>query len=126
MTMSYSYKPVLLKAFLENANESGVASFGKVVNDFLDFYMHRRLSNEVIEQGNSVVCKTDCSIEEARELILRYPYDRYNRRGIMQLISEDDTLHFSASIWSKLSGHDFEIIKRICDNKIAQYYDRLS
>lgn len=111
---------------VENANESGVASFGKVINDFLDFYMHRRLSNEVIEQGDSVVCKTDCSIEEARALILRYPYDRYNRRGIMQLISEDDTLHFSASIWSKLSGHDFEIIKRICDNKIAQYYDRLS
>lgn len=126
MKMDHSYKPVLLKVFLANANELGVASFGRVVDAFLDFYMQRRLNNQIVEQADSITCKSDCSKEEARALILKYPYDRYNGHGIMKLISGDDTLHFNASIWRKLSDHDFEIIKRICDNKIAQYYDKVS
>ena len=125
MTMSYSYKPVLLKAFLANADKSGIASFERVVDTFYDFYAQRRKNNEVVEQEDSVVCKSDCSKEEVRALILRYPYDRYNKREIMQLISSDDTLHFNKSIWFKLSENDFELIKRICDNKITTYYDRL-
>lgn len=126
MKMDHSYKPVLLKTFLANANEFGVAPFGEVVDAFFDYYAQRRINNMVVEQSDSVTCKQDCSKDEVRALILRYPYDRYYRRGIMLLNSEDNTLHFNKSIWGKLSEHDFELIKRICDNKITQYYDRLT
>ena len=125
MTMTCSYKPVLMEAFLANANKEGVASFEKVIDSFYDFYMQRKNHNEVVEQEDSEMCKPDCSREKARKLILRYPFDRYHKHNILHLNPEDNTLHFNESIWNKLSVNDFEIIKRICNNKILQYYDGL-
>lgn len=127
MKMTLSYKPVFLLAFLKNADGSGTASLDSIAVDFYDFYNKRKMNNEIVEKPGSdaVVLKDDFNLEEAKSLILRYPYDRFKKQNIM-LRNNDDTICFEHSKWSKLSTKDFSIIKEICNKKIEQYYDAIN
>ena len=46
MDMSYSYKPVLLKAIYEYMDTSGRVALPDVVDYFIDFYEDRKLTRE--------------------------------------------------------------------------------
>jgi hypothetical protein len=44
MDMSFSYKPVLLKAMLEHVDDNGRVLVEDLVNYFMDFYSARKVS----------------------------------------------------------------------------------
>ncbi|MEG0597555.1 MAG: DEAD/DEAH box helicase, partial [Oscillospiraceae bacterium] len=54
MDMSYSYKPVLLKAILLYADEKGRVKLSDIVAYFRDYYEARRAAGLVVEKPNSI------------------------------------------------------------------------
>ena len=122
MDMSYSYKPVFLKAVLTHCSVDGIADLNQIVLYFLHFYSNRQSSGLFTEKPNSVFAKPDCSFEEAQKVILKYPYDRFRTMQVLSLNEAKTHIQFNPSLWEQLTGEDKEAITSICDEKLAGYY----
>ncbi|MDD6847422.1 MAG: hypothetical protein PUD53_01385 [Oscillospiraceae bacterium] len=57
MDMSYSYKPVLLKAVLTHADANGRVKISDIVDYFRSFYEARRKAGLIVEKTNSIYAK---------------------------------------------------------------------
>lgn len=59
MDMSFSYKPVLLKAVFDHVDEDGKIRIVDIVNYFIDFYEERKDNGLIAEKPNSIYQKVD-------------------------------------------------------------------
>jgi len=57
MDMSYSYKPVLIKAILAHADKAGCIRLSDIVAYFKEFYEGRRSAGLTVEKSNSIFSK---------------------------------------------------------------------
>ena len=62
--MSYSYKPVLLKAVYEYMDSSGRVALSDVVDYFIDFYKDRKAHGMIAEKSTSIYQKGGSKIME--------------------------------------------------------------
>ena len=125
MDMSYSYKPVLIKAVLLYADEKGRVKLSDIVTYFRDFYERRRAAGLVVEKANSIYAKGDYTDKDAERNILANPFKRFED---MQMLRHTKTLGIveaDGAVWENLSQEGKAEIERICDQKLAEYYARL-
>lgn len=126
MDMSYSYKPVLLKAILACADDKGRVKLGDIVDYFRAFYEARRAAGLVVEKANSLYAKGGYTDAQAQRNILANPFKRFED---MQMLHHTKTLgiiQVDASVWKKLTPQDKADIAQICDEKLAHYFSRLA
>lgn len=57
MDMSFSYKPVLLKAMFDHVDENGRVRVEDIVDYFIEFYSDRKNRGLVVEKKTSIYCK---------------------------------------------------------------------
>jgi hypothetical protein len=125
MDMSYSYKPVLIKAVLLYADEKGRVKLSDIVAYFRDFYERRRAAGLVVEKANSIYAKGGYTDKDAERNILANPFKRFED---MQMLRHTKTLgivEVDGAVWENLSQEGKAEIERICDQKLAEYYARL-
>ena len=77
MDMSYSYKPVLIKAVLMHADEKVKIKLDDIVSYFRSYYEDRRSNGLVVEKANSIFAKGDYTDKEAQRNILSNPFKRF-------------------------------------------------
>ena len=77
MDMSYSYKPVLLKAVLQFADDKGRVKLSDIVTYFREFYESRRAAGLVVEKANSIYAKGGYTDAQAQRNILSNPFKRF-------------------------------------------------
>ena len=126
MDMSYSYKPVLIKAILLYADEKGRVKLDDIVSYFRSYYEGRRAAGLAVEKKNSIFAKGGYTTKEAERNILSNPFKRFED---MQMLHHTKTLgivQVDESVWKKLSKAEKEEIEKICDEKLEQYYGRFS
>ena len=70
MDMSYSYKPVLLKAVLLYADDKGRVKLSDIVTYFREFYEARRAAGLVVEKANSIYAKGGYTDAQAQRIEL--------------------------------------------------------
>lgn len=73
MDMSYSYKPVLLLAFLDLMDENGRANIDEIVAFFKNFYQERRKAGKPVEKANSIFTRTEVSDAESKKTFCAIP-----------------------------------------------------
>lgn len=122
MDMSYSYKPILLKAMLEHTSEDGIADLHQIVLYFLQFYASRHDEGKFAEKPNSVFANPACSFEDAQRVILKYPYDRFRTMQALSLSDDKTQIAFNKALWEQLTNEDKTSIIAICEEKLANYY----
>ena len=125
MDMSYSYKPVLIKAILLYADEKGLIKLDDIVSYFRSYYEGRRASGLPVEKKNSIFAKGDYTDKEAERNILSNPFKRFED---MQMLRHTKTLgivQVDESVWKRLSTEEKAEIERICGEKLESYYARL-
>ena len=64
MNMSYSYKPIFLKALLQYADVNGRMSAWSIVSYFRQFFDNRRNANLIVEKQNSVYINAQISDDD--------------------------------------------------------------
>ena len=126
MDMSYSYKPVLLKAVLKYADGNGRISLQDIVVYFRSFYENRRNAGLKVENANSIFAKGDYTDKEAERNILSNPFKRFEDMNMMRHTKTLGIVEVDRSVWKKLTDADKEQIGKICDEKLEQYYRRIS
>ena len=74
MDMSFSYKPVLLKAIYEYMDSNGRVALPDVVDYFIDFYEDRKAHGMISEKPNSIYQKGGYTKKDVEKNILSNPF----------------------------------------------------
>ena len=125
MDMSYSYKPVLMKAILLYADDKGRVKLDDIVAYFRSYYENRRASGLPVEKKNSIFAKGGHTDKEAERNILANPFKRFED---MQMLRHTRTLgivQVDESVWKHLTKEERAEIAAICDEKLNGYFARL-
>ena len=126
MDMSYSYKPVLIKAILRHADEKGRIQLADIVDYFRAYYEGRRAAGLVVEKPNSLFARGGYTDKEAERNILANPFKRFED---MQMLRHTRTLgivQVDESVWKKLTTGEKAEMEKICEEKLEQYFSRLA
>ncbi len=124
MDMSYSYKPVLIKAILKNADSKGRIKLDDISAYFKDYYEGRRNVGLVVEKSNSIFAKGGYTDKEAQRNILANPFKRFQD---MQMLRHTKTLgivEVEPTVWKNLTEAEKSEIEKICDEKLEMYFER--
>ena len=123
MDMSYSYKPVLMKAILLYADDKGRVKLDDIVAYFRSYYENRRASGLPVEKKNSIFAKGGYTDKEAERNILANPFKRFED---MQMLRHTRTLgivQVDESVWKHLTKEERAEIAAICDEKLNGYFE---
>ena len=126
MDMSYSYKPVLLKAVLLFADDKGRVKLSDIVTYFREFYEARRAAGMVVEKTNSIYAKGGYTDAQAQRNILSNPFKRFEDMQMLHHTKTLGVIQVDESVWKKLTREEKQEIERICDEKLEQYYQRMN
>ena len=77
MDMSFSYKPVLLKAMLKHVDENGRVLIEDIVNYFMEYYRVRQEKGQVVEKKSSIFCKDGYTRKDVERNIFANPFKRF-------------------------------------------------
>lgn len=126
MDMSYSYKPVLLKVVLSYADNKGRVKLSDIVTYFREFYEARRTAGLVVEKANSIYAKGGYTDSQAQRNILSNPFKRFEDMEMLHYTKTLGVIQMDESVWKKLTRKEKQEIERICNEKLEQYYSRLT
>ena len=124
--MSYSYKPVLLKAILHYTDEKGRVKLSDIVTFFRAFYESHRAAGLVVEKSNSIYAKGGYTDAQAQRNILSNPFKRFEDMQMLHHTKTLGVIQVDESVWKKLTREEKQEIERIYDEKLDQYYSRLT
>ena len=124
MDMSYSYKPVLIKAILLCADAKGRVKLEDIVRYFRSYYEGRRLLGQKVEKANSIFAKGGYTDKEAERNILSNPFKRFEDMNMMRHTKTLGIVQVDESVWKALSAEEKMEIERICNEKLTKYYER--
>jgi superfamily II DNA or RNA helicase len=115
MDMSASYKPVMLLAMLDCADDHGRARLADVVEKFRRFYEARKEDGLLVEKASARMAKFDYM-----------PFEKFERRRYLRYDRDLAFLRFEPSLWRQLKPDDLRKLRAICEESINAYYERLN
>ncbi|MFA9399120.1 MAG: DEAD/DEAH box helicase, partial [Clostridiaceae bacterium] len=122
MDMSYSYKPVLLKAMLECTDDKGQVKLNNVIDYFIDFYEDRKKRGLEAEKKKCIYNNEIIYRKEVERNILSNPFKRFEDMRFMEKCKDIEYIRFNQNIWRKLGREDKVWIEEWCDERIRRYY----
>ena len=125
MDMSYSYKPVLLKAIYEYMDSSGRVALPDVVDYFIDFYEDRKVHGMIAEKSTSIYQKGGYTRKDVEKNILSNPFKRFEDMRFLMRCKDVETIEVNPIIFRKLTREDWLHIVDVCDKSLEKYYLRL-
>jgi len=125
MDMSYSYKPVLLKAIYEYMDSSGRVALPDVVDYFIDFYEDRKAHGMIAEKSTSIYRKGGYTRKDVEKNILSNPFKRFEDMRFLMRCKDVETIEVNPIIFRKLTREDWLHIVDACDKSLEKYYLRL-
>lgn len=125
MDMTYSYKPVLIKAIFDLADVKGRVNLSDIVAYFRSFYEARRNAGLITEK-NGLYTRDSYTDAEIRQIILRYPFKRFEAMNMMRHTTTLGVIQVDTTVWKRLTDDDKLHIREICDAKLKEYFDKLS
>ena len=125
MDMSYSYKPVLLKAIYEYMDTSGRVALPDVVDYFIDFYEDRNAHGMIAEKSTSIYQKGGYTRKDVEKNILSNPFKRFEDMRFLMRCKDVETIEVNPIIFRKLTREDWLHIVNVCDKSLEKYYLRL-
>lgn len=125
MDMSYSYKPVLIKAILRYADEKGRVRLEDIADYFRAYYEGRRAAGLVVEKANSIFAKGNYTNSEAQRNILANPFKRFEDMQMLRHTRTLGIIQVDEAVWKRLGEGEKAEIERVCEEKLESYYQRL-
>lgn len=126
MDMSFSYKPVLLKAIFDHVDEDGKIRIVDIVNYFIDFYEERKENGLIAEKPNSIYQKGGYTEKDVERNIFSNPFKRFADMRFLEHSKNIEYIQINSNVFRKLSGTDIAHILQVCDEKLDMYYKRIT
>lgn len=126
MDMSYSYKPVLLKAIYEYMDSSGRVAIDDIVDYFIDFYNDRLNHGLVAEKPNCIYQKGGYTRKDVERNILSNPFKRFADMRFLERCKDVAYIKVNYDVFRKLRAEDWKHIITVCDASLEKYYNRFA
>ena len=126
MDMSYSYKPVLIKAVLTHADSKGRVKLDDIVAYFRSYYEGRRNAGLTVEKPNSIFAKGGYTEKDAQRNILSNPFKRFQDMQMLRHTKTLGIIEVEPTVWRNLTEEEKTEIMEICEEKLEAYYNRIS
>ena len=127
MDMAASYKPVMLRALLDLADDSGRVNLEAAARAFHEFYRQRDRAGVKVERTSSRMAEPDrVTADVAREVMLSMPFKKFEQRKFLRYDRDVAYLRFAPALWRQLTPENLGAIKTTCAVKIDAYYERLA
>ena len=126
MTMTRSYKPVWLLAFLQCADATGKAPVADVTRAFHDFYHARALAGEIVEHPSSRLSHPDaCTLGDVQEIVNRGPFHRFSKLDYVTYAHDTAFYRMNKNLWERVTRPDTrQRVEVLCRHSLANYYQR--
>ena len=124
MDMSFSYKPVLLKAIYEYMDSNGRVALPDVVDYFIDSYEDRKAHGMIAEKPNSIYQKGGYTKKDVEKNILSNPFKCFEDMRFLMRCKDVETVEVNPIIFRKLTRKDWLHIVDVCDKSLEKYYAR--
>ncbi len=121
MDMSYSYKPVLLKAIFENIDSNRRVKIEDLVDYFIDYYEDRRAKGLIVEKRRCLYLR-DYSRSEVKSNIFSNPFKRFEDMNFMKKSRDIEFVEVNRHIMKKLSEDEIQWIIKHSDLKLNDYF----
>jgi len=126
MDMAASYKPVLMLAFLDTANNRGRARISDVVACFRAFYEQRAQGGLVVERGTMRMANVvEMSVVDVQNVIVTMPLKKFQQRRYLEYSRDVAWLQFNPDLWKQCSDTDLTHVRQLCQRAIERYYGRI-
>jgi len=123
MDMSYSYKPVLLHAMIENADDKGKVAVEDLIDYFINFYENRRKKGLIVEKKKCIYLSGNYTRNEVMRNIFSNPFKRFEDMGFVKRSKDIEYVEFNKHIWNKMTNDIKKQILNLCDNALKKYYN---
>ena len=124
MTMSYSYKPVFLMAFLDHMDDDGRVSLSELAAEFAEYYEHRREKGLHPEKKNCIFTRGGYTQHDVERLILSMPFKRFEDMHMMHHAKQLGILQMDKWLFRKLTETDIEQIREWCTQALDRYFGK--
>lgn len=108
-----TYIPVLILAFMDNADEHGTVFMEKIVSYFKNFYIERKNKDLVVERADSVFAKSEPEDDKIKRLILFNPMGRSFLKKYFKYDKQIGNRHLLQKISSRYINLNLKIFNRI-------------
>ena len=124
MDMSYSYKPVLIKAIFDNIDTHGRVKLSDIVNYFRNYYNNRRGKGLIVENPRSLYCRDSYTDKDVERNILSNPFKRFEEMSMLRHTKTLGIIELDKAIFKKLTAEEIKQIISKCDEMLDKYYIR--
>lgn len=124
MKMSYSYKPVLVMAFLELHNKDWNLSISKAAQYFRTFYQQRRENRLPVEIKKCIYQNPSVTLDQITINLISNPVKALVESGFFEYAPDIGLLSLRPDLKNKLTEKNTTDIFDICRKKLEQYYSR--
>jgi hypothetical protein len=121
MRMSFSYKPVLIMALLEEG-KSGCVHTEDVTKYFRTYYFSRRKKGEKVEKKNCVFRHINVSDGEIERCIINNPIKALCSSAYFNYDAGKHVFSIRSDIWKEMSSADRTELFEICEQRIKNYF----
>ncbi|WP_310444316.1 hypothetical protein [Tissierella sp.] len=119
--MSYSYKPVLLKAIFENIDDKGRVRVEDLVDYFIDYYEDRREKGLVVEKKTCLYLR-EYTRKKVENNIFTNPFKRFEDMNFIKRNKDLEYIEIGRHILKKLSDDEKKWIMEQSDRKLREYF----
>lgn len=122
MTMSYSYKPIFIKAFFDHMDEDGRARLEDVVMEFAAYYEGRMERGLIAEKKPCIFTKGGYTDKDVEKLILGMPFKRFEDMHFITHSKVFGLLQLDSNIFKRLTDAEKKDIYKWCDQALEKYF----
>ncbi len=122
--MSYSYRPVLIKAILNCADDKGRVKLEGIVRYFRSYYEGRRSLGQKVENANSIFANCGYTDKEAERNFFANPFKRFEDLNMMHYTKTLGIVQVDESVWKHLDVRKRAEIEMVCNEKLPEHYRR--
>lgn len=125
MTMSYSYKPVFIKSFLEHMNSNGEARLIDIVQEFDEFYKERIERGLEAEKKPCIFTRGGYTENDVEKLILGMPFKRFEDMNFLQHSKYLGVIKVNPAISKRWTAEEIQSLRVFCDKALDKYFGSL-
>ena len=123
--MSYSYKPVFIKSFLEHMNSNGEARLIDIVQEFDEFYKERIERGLEAEKKPCIFTRGGYTENDVEKLILGMPFKRFEDMNFLQHSKYLGVIKVNPAISKRWTAEEIQSLRVFCDKALDKYFGSL-
>lgn len=123
--ITYSYKLILIMAFLKNADDNGALQIDQAVQYFKEYYENRREQNKVVEKGQCIYLDPEATDKQIRSNLISNPVKALVSGGFFTFDKMTKELKMQPETWGVIGTNEKKTIRGICLQRLKKYYESI-